>query len=263
GETEVSKAAEYSFKMPASDLNYTAKFEKPKYELTLAPSSPRAGSVEGAGSYEADENVSIKATPNENYVFVAWMKGTDTISREAEYTFKMPAEKTHYMALFKINRTEYELTLTATPENAGTVTGGGSYEADADVTIKATPNDGFVFVAWMNGNDTLSREAEYPFKMPAENTAYTALFAAKQVANEDVLRANFNLYAKDGRLHIRNLAGLTIASVDVYGLNGQRLNRFAPNSREDLSLAVAAERALVFVRIDTERGAVVYKIYLP
>ncbi|MDE7149772.1 MAG: hypothetical protein K2O01_05120, partial [Bacteroidales bacterium] len=149
----------------------------------------------------------------------------------------------------------------ASPANGGRVGGDGSYLADEDVTISAEANQGYKFVAWVNGNDTLSKEAVYTFKMPAKDTTFTARFV-QDVANEASLRASFALSTKDGNLYIRNLNGLTIKIVEIYGLTGNRINRFAPNSREDLILAVDAERALLFVRLDTENGAAVYKVYL-
>ncbi|MDE7149577.1 MAG: hypothetical protein K2O01_04110, partial [Bacteroidales bacterium] len=117
------------------------------------------------------------------------------------------------------------------------------------------------FVAWLKDTDTLSKETTYRFKMPAEALTYTALFVEKQ-ANEDLLRAAFNVAAKNGQLLIRNLKGLTIEEVIVYGLNGKKINHFTPNSREDLMLPVDAGKALLLVRIATEQGVTVYKVYL-
>lgn len=42
----------------------------------------------------------------------------------------------------------YTLTLKTSPEGAGTVTGGGTYEHRATVTITATPNAGYRFLGW-------------------------------------------------------------------------------------------------------------------
>lgn len=50
---------------------------------------------------------------------------------------------------------DYKLTLKAT--EGGTVSGGGTYEKGTKVTIKATPNDGYRFVSWSDGNTNASR----------------------------------------------------------------------------------------------------------
>ena len=97
--------------------------------------------------------------------------------------------------------------------------------------------------------------------MPAENLAYTALFV-KELANETQLKADFNVSTKDGLLHIRNLKGIAVKDINVYGLTGNLVNRFTLNSREDLTLPIDARRALLFVRLNTELGVAVYKVYL-
>ncbi len=130
------------------------------------------------------------------------------------------------------------------------------------MTIVAEANDGYRFVAWVNDADTLSKEATYAFKMPDRDTAFTAKFV-QNTAIETQAQTDFSVNATQGQIQVRNLNGLTVKSVTVYTLTGERLARFAPNSREDLSLPVAAGRALLFVRIDTEKGAAVYKVFLP
>lgn len=155
----------------------------------------------------------------------------------------------------------FELVLNVTPEKAGTVTGAGRYEEGTEVTIKATAAANYDFVAWMKEADTISKEATYRFNMPAEALTYTALFVEKQ-SNEDLLRAAFDVATKNGQLLIRNLKGLTVEEVIVYGLTGKKINHFTPNSREDLILPVDAGNALLLVRIATEQGVTVYKVYL-
>lgn len=154
----------------------------------------------------------------------------------------------------------FDIVLKVTPAEAGTVSGEGRYKEGTEVTITATPAEKYNFIAWMNETDTLSKEATYTFEATADVT-YTALFAEK-TANEDLLRAAFNVSTKDGSLLVRNLKGLTVQEVIVYGLTGKKINHFMPNSREDLILPIDAERALLLVRVTTEQGVTVYKVYL-
>ncbi|MDE7149172.1 MAG: fibronectin type III domain-containing protein, partial [Bacteroidales bacterium] len=70
----------------------------------------------------------------------------------------------------------YNLTLNVSPENAGTVTGGGIYKTDAPVTVTATANENYAFVAWMDGEDVVSTDASHSFPMPDGNRTYTAKF---------------------------------------------------------------------------------------
>lgn len=43
---------------------------------------------------------------------------------------------------------KYTVTLSVTPAGGGTVTGAGEYEDGSQVTVTATPNDGYQFVGW-------------------------------------------------------------------------------------------------------------------
>lgn len=54
---------------------------------------------------------------------------------------------------------QYTITATANPITAGSVTGGGTYNEGATVTLTATPNSGYKFVNWTNGTSTISEEA--------------------------------------------------------------------------------------------------------
>lgn len=254
---------DYAFNLEAYNLSLTAVPQE--YTLSLTATPAEGGTLTGAGKHLEGSDVTITATPNEDYDFVAWMNGTTQLATTATYTFKMPASDAAYTAVFKAKPTvepeEYELTLTASPANGGTISGAGSYLTGEDVTISAEANKGFKFVAWLNETDTLSKEATYTFKMPAEDLSLTARFVI-ETANEDVVKANFNVGSKNGEVYIRNLGGLMVKTVEIYTLTGNRLHRFTPNGREDLTLQVNAGQALLFVRIDTENGAAVYKVYL-
>lgn len=69
-------------------------------------------------------------------------------------------------------------TITAVPNDStmGTVTGGGEYEADATATLTATPNSGYVFVNWNDGNTdnprtiTVTADATYTANFAKEAT---------------------------------------------------------------------------------------------
>ena len=47
---------------------------------------------------------------------------------------------------------KYTINVTANDNTMGTVTGGGVYDSASTITITATPNEGYVFVNWNDGN---------------------------------------------------------------------------------------------------------------
>lgn len=159
-----------------------------------------------------------------------------------------------------LRKPRYTVTLSVLPENGGAVSGAGTYVEDTTITIMATPAEGYAFKAWLKEGDTIITTASYSFKVTAD-VAFTAVFA-ENTATEDLLRAAFNLSTQNGSLYIRNLQGVTVQDVVVYGLSGQKINHFTPNSNDDLVLPVNASKAILFVRIATNKGSVVYKVYM-
>lgn len=82
-------------------------------------------------------------------------------------------------------------TITVNSNNAsyGSATGGGFYNAGEQVTITATPEEGYFFLGWDNNGDGVSdiSESIYTFYMGGDAT-YTALFVQGVVIyTEEVL----------------------------------------------------------------------------
>ena len=67
------------------------------------------------------------------------------------------------------------ITLNVNDATMGTVEGAGDVAVGGNVTVKAIPNVGHSFVAWLNGTDTVATTAEYTFEVK-EDVALTAHF---------------------------------------------------------------------------------------
>ena len=61
----------------------------------------------------------------------------------------------------------------------GTVEGAGDVAVGGNATVKATPNVGYSFVAWMNDTDTVATTAEYTFEVK-EDVTLTAVFQKEE-----------------------------------------------------------------------------------
>lgn len=92
----------------------------------------------------------------------------------------------------------------------------------------------------------------------------TVRFVTDLTATEAVAQLNglFTIRTQNGHIHIRNLNSLLVRNVTVYNLNGVKLAGFRTDSRDDLELPVNARHLLIFVRLQTEQGTAVYKVYL-
>ena len=128
-----------------SNLTLSAEFAINVYTVAV---SAENGSVTGAGEYNHGTEVTLVATPNEGYHFVKWSDGITDATRTITVNSNLTLS-----AEFVIN--VYTVTLIA--EN-GVVTGAGKYEHGTEVTLTVTPNEGYNFVKWSDGNPNLSRQ---------------------------------------------------------------------------------------------------------
>ena len=72
----------------------------------------------------------------------------------------------------------HELTIDTNIEEAGTVSGGGRYEFNEDLSVKAIANTGYYFLGWYFGEDLLSTSEEYNCKMWDKSVTLEAKFIA-------------------------------------------------------------------------------------
>ena len=170
GEEVVAETAEYTFTVEA-DVELVANF---KLDSHTVAATAENGTVTGAGEYTHGTEVTLTATANEHYVFVNWTKGEEVVAETAEYTFTVEAD-VELVANFKLD----SHTVAATAEN-GTVTGAGEYTHGAEVTLTATPAEGYEFVNWTVGEETIA-ENPYKFTVTAD-VALVANFKEKVVA---------------------------------------------------------------------------------
>ncbi|MCF8365624.1 MAG: carboxypeptidase regulatory-like domain-containing protein [Bacteroidales bacterium] len=146
------------------------------YNLGLQSNPEEGGTVSGSGTYQAGQNIDIEAVANPDFEFVNWTKDGEVISTEAAFTFIMPEENLTLTANFESTIPLFILSLSANPENGGTLSGAGEYAAGVEMTVSALENEGFSFVNWTQDGTVVSTEESFAFVMPAENTQLVANF---------------------------------------------------------------------------------------
>ena len=179
GETKVSEVANYEFAV-TSNVNYTANFKKITYNISVSVNGTNGSAYIGNATTTQKEvaygeQVTLTATASNGYHFVSWTKGDAVVEGAgAEYTF-VPTEAAAYTANFAINTYEIEVSATeggTASANAETV------EHGSKVTLTATPNEGYEFVGWYNGETKVSEVANYEFAVTSEIN-YVANFKKK------------------------------------------------------------------------------------
>lgn len=163
------------FSMPATDTTVTANFST-AYSVSSTANPTNGGSVSPSGSgqwYGAGTQVSFSATPAANYSFTSWNVNGADVGSANPLLLTIDSNKTIYANFtYGGGGTTYTLTTAVSPSGTGTVSPAGTtvYASGAQVSVRATPNAGYVLDQWtgsvtgtsnpvlvtMNGNKTVT-----------------------------------------------------------------------------------------------------------
>ena len=176
----------YTFRLRNDDAVVKAHFKRGgSYNVNVAASPAEGGTVTGAGTYYENSTVTVSASPGSGYRFVNWSSNDGVNFADANAsttTFKSPAHDVTVTANFEVipATTTYTVSASVNDNIMGTVTGAGTYDAGATVTLTATANEGYTFVNWTeNGSVIQGAGATYSFTAEADRNL-VANFAEKE-----------------------------------------------------------------------------------
>ncbi len=129
------------------------------------------GAVTGAGSYQANEQVNITATPNLGYRFRQWSDGITTNPR----TLVVVGDTTLTAEFEEIPASEYTVSVVVDAEQNGAV----------QMTLTAVPDDGYQFSQWSDGNTDNPRTILVTENMTLSATFSVATNAAATPTHDD------------------------------------------------------------------------------
>jgi hypothetical protein len=171
--------------------------EKVAVQYTLTVTSANGGSVTDGGTYDDGTELTITATPNEGYEFVGW-EGND--SSNSSLTITLNSNQT-VQPIFQI----IQYTLSVSTTEGGTVSSeGGTYDFGTEVTITATPNEGYRFTGW-EGKDSSNSDLTITLN---SNQIITANF----VENECGDLGDLELYLCEKASYLQRINGFYIIS---------------------------------------------------
>ncbi len=152
----------------------TAFFAKKSFNIEASVDPENGGIVTGTGSYLFGDTASLTAVAAEGFKFVEWTENGAPIGSDNPLEFVVNANRT-FVAHF---RQEYTVTVSVTPKEGGTATGGGVYAYGTEATVVATPADCYDFDGWFVGETLVSEDAEYTFTV-TEDVELVAKFTLK------------------------------------------------------------------------------------
>ena len=163
-------SASTTFQMPAKAVTVTATYKAlTPITYTITVQNDNNGTASANLTFAATgTEITLTATPKSGYRFKEWqvISGGITVTNNK---FAMPASVVTIKAIFEIIPiTTY--TIKATAGTGGKVSGGGTVNANASVTLIATIDNGYVFDGWYENNIKVSGAAVYTFTATANRT---------------------------------------------------------------------------------------------
>lgn len=162
--------------------------EQPAMRLDLYVSPSEAGSASGGGRYAPGKMVNLRAYANTGFRFVKWTNANgETVSTAQNFTYTKAEGHEQLTANFVFDPDApadpaepstimyYKLSLTAT--EGGSVSGGGSYLAGRQVTLRAYCDTGFDFDGWYDPDDNkLSASTSFTYTTTPKHVMLTGRF---------------------------------------------------------------------------------------
>ena len=157
------------------------------YWLTLA--AEEGGSVSGGGRYQLGTKVTVRATPESAYNFRGWYDGEgQQLSINQNYQYTMTTESVTLTARFDYNPNSpsepLEPTLKAKHNLRVVATDGGTVniaskrmQEGENIVLRATNNDGYVFIGWFVDGELYMQQQEFTFTMGNSDIELEARFA--------------------------------------------------------------------------------------
>ncbi len=183
-------------------------------KLIVEATPSEGGSVSGGGKFTPESTVKVTASAKTNYKFVQWTdEAGNVVSTSRSYSFTKGYGTERLTAHFQFapgspsepapgeTLVYYRLTLANT--EGGTVSGGGRYQCNTSVSLRASSKTNFEFVNWTNETgEIVSTSASFSYKTKAYNETLTANFrfnpSSPTEPSDPVLRHKVYVTATEG-----------------------------------------------------------------
>ena len=202
-----------------SEKEYTAA------TYTVTATANEGGSVEGGGTYDEGATATLTATPAEHYEFTGWTGDVESTDNPL-----IVAVNSDMNITANFVKKKYTLTVFVNDENKGTIdVATGSHEYGTEVTLTATPKEGYKLLAWSNKATTPS------ITLTMDNNKAVSAYFVKEYAtdptftiekvweNTNVPAATANGFQGvgwDGKIYVKDRYN---AAINVYTETGSEL----------------------------------------
>ncbi len=232
---------------------YTVTFEVTDADGALENATITVGGQEIATNAQGAATID---TVNGTYDYTVSMDGYQDTSGTIEVS---GSDKTVDVTMTEVL---YELSLTADPEEGGSVSGAGEYSEGEEVTVTAAADDGWEFVSWTDADDNeVGTDREFTYAMPAEDVTLTATFEEDDATSiGTTLSESIEIYPNptQGKFHIE--ADGIKGSVSVHSLTGKHIVEKQMNQDRIYIDISGYPDGIYLIKINSEKHSVTTKL---
>lgn len=216
------------------NATYTATFASDSFDISVLASPISYGSISGAGRYEYNSVAQLAATPNYGYVFSHW----NDENADNPRSITVIEDKIYTATFVKRN---FSIIVNSSDTKQGSVSGSGSFEYQSECTITASPEYGYHFTQWSDGNTDNPRTV-----IVTSDTTLIASFAKnKYTITTSVQNENGTT---SGDTIAEYLTQIQISAVADYGWQFSHWNDENDDNPRTITIMEDKEYNAIFVR---------------
>jgi len=239
----VSTNANYTFKV-TQNCNLVAHFAKQKFTISVSATPSGGGTVSGGGECEYGQSCTVSATAASGYTFSKWTEDGTQVSTNANYTFTVSSARTLVAHFTELQGDEYNVNVSASPSEGGTVTGGGVFQSGASCTVTATANTGYTFANWTENGSVVSSNASYTFTVNANRTLVANFTAQSYTVSVSASPSAGGSVSGGGTYHYGDECTVVATANSGYTFTNWKEGGIVVSSEASYSFTVTGNRTL-------------------
>ncbi|MBQ6409331.1 MAG: InlB B-repeat-containing protein [Butyrivibrio sp.] len=194
GSSLVSTSSQIQISNVTYDRSFTAVFKKARYTVSATVSPSGAGKVENTGTYDAGEEVALRAVPNEGYDFIGWILNNQNVSGDLEYVYGPLEKNVSVTAQFKAKEARTIRIESGIANEGGKISPNGDnyVQEGKSATYKMIPDSGYRVRAVAVDGVNIGAMDSYTFNDVYEEHSIAVSFEAipEEIAAPSVSRGN-------------------------------------------------------------------------
>lgn len=252
-------------KITARPLYITGSFEVADKEFDGTPNAQIiSNTLRLSGGLKKDELKLGKVLA----IFESTEPAEDIVVRIADATFSGQQRQNYELLLDNSPTTlanifivYYQLELHSNMQDAGQITGAGSFEAGKKTALTAVANPGYLFLNWTDEEGVIvSSEAEFKYTMPDRSISLTANFDIASTVQDNPIY-NVRLYPNPSSSVLNVETDSHILYMAIADITGRRIKTLHENGQGLKSVDVSDLPSGIYILfLTTEKGTGTYKI---